>query len=317
MSVRPKVDYSPPQHDSHQQPLGLIGPENIWQMKHSVPCCTPLGPCFPAPAHMSRGSDSGGLERLPASAVFEALKLLESGRDVLLMSALPSLPRRWTHPRWRGRAWPHCCPLFPSLRLSNLSYGDDGLTNGGCVHMDIWTVCLKPGSGRRGETGKKKKKWECCDPHLLTLLAPFFFLPSEIWSGSWKIEEVLFREEKRGTWPVGENWGRNQSDRPPHPHPHPSELTAPLWTCLIVNHLAFGHIKSSFNCTSCPDKIALFMSSHLLPCSLRGAHRCFHYWFWWANGAKCWTPVSPLITLQYRDESWDLCTMSNISVQFY
>lgn len=39
-----------PQHDSNQQPLEIIAPENVWQMNRSVPYFPLLGPCFP-PLH--------------------------------------------------------------------------------------------------------------------------------------------------------------------------------------------------------------------------------------------------------------------------
>lgn len=54
-----------PQHDSNQQPLGIIAPENVWQMNRSVPCFPPPCPCFPPLARMWHRSVDRSTPGLP------------------------------------------------------------------------------------------------------------------------------------------------------------------------------------------------------------------------------------------------------------
>lgn len=97
-----------PQHDSNQQPLRLIEPENVWQMNRSVPCPPPSGPVFSSPRRMSHGSNGGRLERLSVSG----------GGDMVLKFTILLSPNRWTDCHELNPA--AVCPSPPCIYMTSV-----------------------------------------------------------------------------------------------------------------------------------------------------------------------------------------------------
>lgn len=196
-----------------------------------------------------------------------------------------------------AKSW---APLFmlslPAFRkVLWLGCGDDGLINVGMGETD-GSLSLKWGSSA-GLWSQRRRDlrvlWAA--PQVL-----FFFIRVSVgvlkdWESPFD-RRLLQWSQRIKTQPGGGTWGRKTvgeeslSSR--------SELTALLLTYPTVNHLDLGHYESPFYYTFCLDQS---ISHHVLLCFFQETHHCFHYWFWWANSARCLNLVSPLITLQHRE----------------